>query len=109
MLKNIKDRKETRDALLSLLPTCGTLSGIAVALVGVIKLSPTNGSAATIADDFLLFSAMGFLISCYLIFFALRIEKDRLREKLLQLIDIVFLGALTMIVLTGFIVVYELM
>lgn len=108
MLKNLKDPKEAREAMLALLPTCGTLAGIAIGLVGVINFRPAGG-AATIADEILLFSSLAFLVACYLIFFALRTSNDELRSRMLQAIDVIFLGALTLVVFSGFVVVYELM
>lgn len=108
MLKNLKESKEAREAMLSLLPTCGTLAGIAIGLVGVINLRPTGG-AVTIADEILLFSALGFLVACYLIFFAIRTVNESSRIKMMRLIDLVFLVSLTLVVFSGFVVVYELM
>lgn len=108
MLKNLRDPKEARDAMLSLLSTAGTLAGIGIALVGIIKTGRA-GTAATIADDILLLSALGFLVVCYLIFFAVRNAGGRGAWRMLAIIDVVFLGAMTLMVLAGFIVVYTLL
>lgn len=108
MLKNLKDPREVREAMFSLLPTCGTLAGIAIGLVGVINLFPAGGTA-TLADEILLFSALGFLFDCYLIFFAMRTESEESRSRMLQAIDIVFLASLTLVVFSGFVVVYAIM
>jgi len=108
MLKNLRDPKEARDAMLSLLSTAGTLAGIGIALVGIIK-TDRGGTTATIADDILLSSALGFLIVCYLIFFAVRHLSGNKAWRMLAIIDIVFLGSMTLMVLAGFIVVYSLM
>jgi len=108
MLKNLKEAKEAREAMLSLLPTCGTLAGIAIGLVGVINIRPVGG-AATVADEILLFAALGFLVSCYLIFFAIRTVNEGSRIKMMRLIDLVFLISLTLVVFSGFVFVYELM
>ena len=80
MLKNLIDPKEAREAMLSLLSTAGTLAGIAVGLVGF-----------------------------YLIFFAVRDVSAARTWRMLEVIDIVFLGSMTLMVLAGFIVVYTLM
>lgn len=108
MLKNIRDPKEARDAMLSLLSTAGTLAGIGVGLVGFINVG-RGGTTATIADDILLLSALGFLVVCYLIFFAVRDVSAARTWRMLEVIDIVFLGSMTLMVLAGFIVVYTLM
>jgi hypothetical protein len=108
MLKNLKNLKESRETLLSLLPTSGTLAGIAVGLVGLINTG-ARSSASTFADDILMLSALGFLVVCYLIFFALRHIESIAAYRMIQLIDVIFLLSLTLIVLSGFLVVYELM
>lgn len=107
MLKNLRDPKEAREAMMSVLETSGTLAGIGVGLVGFLNSTP--GAAATIADDILLFSALGFLVVCYLIFFAVRNVSASGTWRMFQLIDILFLASMTLMVLAGFIVVYALM
>ena len=106
MLKNLKDPREARDAMLSLLPTSGTLAGISIGLVGVIN-SGMKGSVSTIADDVLLVAALGFLFVCYMIFFAIRHVDTKVATGLMHLIDITFLFSMTLVVFSGFIVVYE--
>ena len=108
MLKNLRDPKEVRDAMLSLLSTAGTLAGIGVGLVGIINAS-RGSTTATVADDILLLSALGFLGVCYLIFFAVRNVSAASARRMLEIIDILFLGSMTLMVLAGFIVVYTLM
>lgn len=108
MLKNLKDPREAREAMLSLLSTAGTLAGLGIALVGIID-NARGGTPATIADDILLLSALGFLVVCYLIFFAMRNSSAASAWRMLAVIDVVFLGSMTLMVLAGFIVVYTLM
>jgi hypothetical protein len=108
MLKNVKDAREIRETMLSLLPTCGTLAGIAIGLVGAINLRALGG-AGTLADEILLFSSLGFLVNCYLIFFAMSTSDVTYRSRMLIAIDFVFLGSLSLVVFAGFVVVYELM
>lgn len=108
MLKNLKEPREVREAMLSLLPTCGTLAGISVALVGAINLRPAGGEK-TLADEILLLSALGFMFTCYIIFFAMRTISEESRLKMMQAIDVVFLASLTLVVVAGFVVAYELM
>lgn len=107
MLKNLRDPREAREAMLSLLPTSGTLAGIAVGLVGVMAAA-RGTTPSTIADDILLLSALGFLIVCYLIFFAIRTLGAAPARRMMAAIDVVFLGSMTAMVLAGFVVAYEL-
>ena len=108
MLKNLKDSKTAVEALLSLLPTSGTLAGIAVGLAGLINRQTLPG-VATLTDDMLLVSALGFLLTCYLIFFAVRHIDRPYANLMVQAIDALFLFALTMVVLSGFVAAYTLM
>lgn len=106
MLKNLKDPREIRETMLSLLPTAGTLAGIGIGLAGMIHAKP-GGGASTIADEILLLSALGFLLVCYLIFFALRAADSAFGSRISQLIDVLFLASLTLVVFSGFVVAYE--
>jgi hypothetical protein len=106
MFKNVKDLDELRAAVFSLLPTSGTLAGIAIGLVGIIKMRP-GGGAGTLADEILLLTALGFLVTCYLAFFALHTENEKIRHFYLRAVDIIFLAALSLLVFSGFVVVYE--
>jgi hypothetical protein len=108
MLKNLSDPKEAREAMLSLLSTAGTLAGIGIALVGIIN-TDRGVTPATVADDILLLSALGFLVVCYLIFFAVRNVSATNAWRMLAVIDVLFLGSMTLMVLAGFIVAYTLM
>lgn len=94
--------------MLSMLSTSGTLAGIGIGLVGIINTG-RGGSAATIVDDILLLSALGFLGVCYLIFFAVRNVKASLTWRIREIIDVLFLVSMTLMVLAGFIVAYTLM
>ena len=108
MLKNLRDPKDARDAMLSLLSTAGTLAGIGVGLVGFLNTGHDN-TAASIADDILLLSALGFLVVCYLVFFAVGNVSTATTWRMMRAIDIVFLASMTLMVLAGFLVVYTLL
>ena len=82
------------------------MAGIAVGLVGVIQFRP-EGGATTLADDILMVSALGFLLVCYAIFFALRVEDAGRLARILAWIDGLFIASLTLVVLSGFMIVYE--
>jgi len=61
-----------------------------------------------LADDILLLSALGFLMVCYLVFFAVRNVTAATARRMMQIIDFLFLAAMTLMVLAGFIVAYAL-
>ncbi len=106
MLKNITDPQELRRILLSLLSTCGTLAGISLALVGIVNIKISNTKVESFADDMFLFSSFGFVLACYLIFFALRQINTMQLRLWTNIIDVVFLFSLTLLVIAGFMVVY---
>ena len=108
MLKNLRDPQTARETMMALLPTCGTMAGIAIGLVGIIQYRP-EGGATTFADEFLLISGLGFLLDCYWIFFAMRIEQLQRLTWALRWIDILFIASLTLMVFAGFVVAYEFM
>jgi hypothetical protein len=100
------DANEIRDILLALLSNSGTLAGISLALVGILNLKPLTSKVNTFADDLFLFSALGFVIICYLVFFALKIRSHVRLIRWANMIDILFLVSLTMQVVGGFLTVY---
>ena len=105
MLKNLKSPEETRPALYSLLGASSTLAGICIALVGVLQNKASIGS---MADDMLLLAGLVFLSVCYLVFFALRHLDSPAIARLTTATDVVFLCSLTMVVLSGFVITYQL-
>ncbi len=110
MLKHIDDRNELRQTLLSLLSTSGTLAGISLALVGIVnlKIKIINTSIESMADDLFLFASLGFVVVCYLTFFALRrLHTNRQAHRWINIIDVAFLCSLTLLLFAGFATVYE--
>jgi hypothetical protein len=106
MLKNAYDIRDKRELLLVLLSNSGTLAGISLALVGILNLKPITSVIGKFADDFFLFSSLGFVIVCYLVFFAMRhLESPRIMSWC-NIIDFLFLASLTLQVVAGFITVY---
>lgn len=106
MLKYTNDITDTREILLAILSNSGTLAGISLALVGIINLRPNNLKLDTIADDLYIFSALGFVVVCYLVFFAIRLLHSPRIAYWVRIIDALFLGSLTMLVVAGFLTVY---
>jgi nitrate reductase gamma subunit len=106
MLKNITDPKDVQRILLAILSTSGTLAGLSMALVGIVNLRVADTKTETIADDMFLFSSVGFLVVCFLIFFALRRLESKSMRYWTTLIDTMFLFSMTLLVLSGFVVLY---
>jgi hypothetical protein len=106
MLKHANNKSDIREILLALLSNSGTLAGISLALVGIINLKPNNSRLDTIADDLFLFSSLGFVVVCYMVFFAIRLLDSPRITYWARIIDFLFLGSLTMQVVAGFLTVY---
>lgn len=106
MLKNVSDPKILLQMLLSLLSTSGTMAGISLALVGIVNLRIISTKVASVADDIFLFASIGFVVVCYLTFFAIRHIESQQLQRWTDIIDIAFLSSLTLLVIAGFVTVY---
>ena len=106
MLKNVRGRDDLQRILLAILSTSGTLAGLSMALVGIVNLRVVDTKVETVADDLFLFSSVGFLVVCFLVFFALRRIESESVERWTTLIDVIFLMSMTLLVLSGFVVLY---
>ena len=106
MLKNVRDPTILLQMLLALLSTSGTLAGISLALVGIVNFRITSTKVESAADDIFLFASLGFVIVCYLTFFAIRHMESRHLHRFANVIDVTFLLSLTLLVVAGFVTVY---
>ena len=106
MLKNTSDPKILLQMLLSLLSTSGTMAGISLALVGIVNLRITSTRVASLADDIFLFASIGFVVVCFMTFFAIRHLQSPRLTLWTNVIDFAFLSSLTLLVVAGFATVY---
>ena len=106
MLKNARDPDLLLQLLLSLLSTSGTMAGISLALVGIANYRIVSTRMSSIADDIFLFASLGFVIVCYMTFFAIRHLHSPRLARWTAVIDITFLASLTLLIVAGFVTVY---
>ena len=106
MLKNARDPDLLLQLLLSLLSTSGTMAGISLALVGIANFRVVSTKVSSIADDIFLFASLGFVIVCYMTFFAIRHIQSPHLTRWTDVIDVTFLASLTLLVVAGFVTVY---
>ena len=106
MLKNARDPGLLLQLLLSLLSTSGTMAGISLALVGIANYRIRSTQVSSIADDIFLFASLGFVIVCYMTFFAIRHLHSPRLGRWTDVIDITFLASLTLLIVAGFVTVY---
>src|SRR3954463_2099553 len=106
MLKSTRDPNVLLQMLLSLLSTSGTMAGISLALVGIANFKIISTNVASVADDIFLFASLGFVIVCYMIFFAIRNIQSPNLSRWAVMIDVAFLVSLTLLIIGGFVTVY---
>lgn len=95
--------------MLHLLSLSGTLSGLCVTGVTLFHTLGKASLQETFADDILAISALMFLLCTYAIFFTLRTKRESIALALEKVVDSLFLLALTGMVISGFIMVYNLL
>jgi len=95
-----------REELLHLLSLSGTLAGLCITGVTLVHTFGRSTLPETIADDALAVSSLLFLVCTYTIFLALRTKRPALAHFLENAADILFLLAITGMVVSGFIMVY---
>jgi hypothetical protein len=94
-----------RDVLLRLLSVSASLAGLCIAALGFIEYGTPEAAYRTYADEVIAFDALLFVCCVYLILWALRTSSLERARKLSRFVDIVFLIALTtMLVASGYIV-----
>jgi hypothetical protein len=106
MLRNASDPNVLLQMLLSLLSTSGTMAGISLALVGIANYRIISTRVASVADDIFLFASLGFVVVCYMTFFAIRHLQSPKLARWTDVIDVTFLFSLTLLVVGGFVTVY---
>jgi hypothetical protein len=90
--------------LTALLPLCGTLAGLCIGIVAFIN--GAGRGAGTWLDDVLATCAATFVLCIYLITWALRAQAQPRVEFLTKLVEVLFLATLTVMTITGFVMVY---
>jgi len=92
-----------------LLSAATSMTGICVGLLGAVNAFARSQKTDTFIDDFLALNALMFLICCYLIVWALRTSSRHRTAQLLRTTEYLFLAAMTLLVTTGFFVVYSIL
>ena len=108
MSQSPRENDRLREELLVLLPLSGTLAGLCIGAITLFHFSNPFAKVSSITDDILAICALIFLISIYVIFWALRTRQPLHMTMLVKLIDSIFLLGITALVGVGFIMVYAL-
>ena len=88
-----------------ILPVAATMVGVCMTVISVLQLIPKSGIPPWV-DDLLSVDSLLFLVSAFMSYWALR---HRQQETFVErLADVMFLTGLTLMVLAGFLVSFEL-
>lgn len=97
-----------REELLHLLSVSGTMAGLSITGVALLHTAGKAAAPTTIVDDVFVLCSLLFLLCIYVIFWALRSRKPALAARLAELADVIFLSALTAMILAGLMMAYTL-
>jgi hypothetical protein len=95
-----------REELLHLLSVSGTLAGICVTVVAVMHSFKVDAFTRSVIDDLFALCALLFLVCTYFIFTALRTRRAPIASALITIVDTLFLIGLTLMTVSGFLMVY---
>ena len=99
----MSDQDGSLDTLVS---ASGTLAGIALALVGVLSAKNSLSKTETMADDFFLFSSIGFLIVLAICYLAQKERSPTRTARTQKTAEWIFSISLALLLIAGFVIVY---
>ena len=98
------DPARDRDVLLRLLSVTASLAGLCIAALGFMEIGAPTAGDRSFADEVIALDGLLFVFCVYLILWALRTTKVSRVRTLTRVVDVVFLFALTtMLVASGYI------
>lgn len=97
---------DQNDSLDTLVSASGTLAGIGLALVGILSAKSTLTKTETIADDFFLFSSIGFLVVLAICYLAQKEKSPSRTSKTQKTAEWIFSISLVLLLIAGFVLVY---
>lgn len=97
----------TNESIDTLVSISGTMASIGLALVGILAAKSSLDQTETIADDFFLFSSLGFLVVTAMGYMAQKNSANSRVEKLATVAEWIFAVALLLLLIGGFILVYS--
>jgi len=89
-----------------ILPSSATMIGVCMTVISVSQLIPKQSMSRHV-DELLAFDSLLFLFSAMLSYFSIR--NPTMAEKLERMADVIFLVAIALMVLVGFVVSFELL
>jgi hypothetical protein len=98
-----------RDVLLRLLSVTASLAGLCIAALGFLEAADRTELDHSFADELIALDAFLFVGCVYLILWALRTGRAERAVKLARIVDIVFLFALTTLLIASAYIIYYLL
>jgi len=95
-----------RDVLLRLLSVTASLAGLCIAALGFLEASNRTVLEDSYADELIALDALLFVSCVYLILWALRTQSPEMAARLSRVINVVFLFALTSLLLAAGYIIY---
>jgi hypothetical protein len=95
-----------RDVLLRLLSVTASLAGLCMAALGFVEYGSPEATLRSFADEIIAFDALLFVCCVYLILWALRTPSVARAHTLGRVVDVVFLVALTTMLVAAAYIVY---
>ncbi len=104
---NMEDHQKVTSRLADhILPTSATMVGVCVTVISVAKLIPRHGISRH-AVELLAFDGLLFMVSATMSYFSIRRPLSAANYE--RIADVIFLLALALMVVVGFIVSFELL
>jgi hypothetical protein len=95
-----------RDVLLRLLSVTASLAGLCIAALGFLEASDRPALDHSYADELIALDALLFVSCVYLILWALRTDSPQRARSLSKVVDVVFLFALTTLLLASAYIIF---
>ena len=84
-----------------------TMVGVCFTVLGIFSIFQVIKKMQTLIDEFITIDAVFFLASCFLSYMAIRAKDRKRRFRLEKIADVIFLIALTFIVVIAILLVFE--
>ena len=106
---NQKNEELERTLDIHIMTVSATLVGVCLTVIGIYRISYKLDAVNRLGDEFLALDALGFLASCLLSYSALRAREKRTQKILEKFADRFCLASLSLMVIIGILIVYELL
>lgn len=98
-----------RDVLLRLLSVTASLAGLCIAALGFLEAQSPPELEGSFADELIAIDALLFVSCVYLILWALRTKSPQRTHSLTRVIDVLFLFALTSLLLASAYIIFGIL